>query len=322
MTNHPSHPHLPAVFIGDVALDEYYSAETWPHPGDKAEISTIASYVGGSIANAARVHAKLGGETEFISLLNESPLTAQLLEDLEQAHVGSTHMLYDVDGVDQKNLIFLVDGEHIVFTPDCEESPMVLSQATLDELSCEGFVYTTQQRAARLRAPGMNAVETVRHLQRAGRKFVFDLDVGGLRDLDPELLRGAHMVMMNDRGIEQSFPGTFEEQPQSIQEWLEDWQVHALLHSRAAHGARVYTRDETIDTHSYSVDVVDVTGAGDTLGGALVYSLGAGRTLRDAVELAVAAASRSVTYMGPQGGVATEAEIRNFMKSALAQMVV
>ena len=318
MLNNPASQHAPAVFIGDVALDEYYAADSWPSPGDKAEISTIANYVGGSIANAARVHAKLGGETEFISLLNSSQLTEQLLADLEQSSVGSTHMLYDANGVDQKNLIFLVNGEHVVFTPDSEESPMVLSKESLDALSCEGFVYTTLQRAARLRAPGLGAVETVRHLQRAGRKFVFDLDVGGLGDLDPELLRGAYVVMMNDRGIEQSFPGTLDEQFPLIQAWLETWQVHALLHSRAAHGARVYTCGESFDSHSYAVDVVDVTGAGDTLGGALVYSLGAGRTLKDAVELAVAAASRSVTFMGPQGGVATEAEIEAFVNSSAA----
>lgn len=84
----------PAVFIGDVAVDEYFAASRWPLPGDKAELTTIDRYVGGSIANAARVHAGLGGATEFISLLNHGALTPQMLEDLSAAQVRCTHMLY------------------------------------------------------------------------------------------------------------------------------------------------------------------------------------------------------------------------------------
>lgn len=49
------------------------------------------------------------------------------------------------------------------------------------------------------------------------------------------------------------------------------------------------------------VDVVDTTGAGDCFCGVLAVELGRGRSLRDAAEAAVRAASLSVTGAGPRG---------------------
>ncbi len=300
----------PAVFIGDVALDEYFSASEWVRPGNKALIETLASYVGGSIANAARVHAKLGGDTEFISLLNRGALTARILETLAEEHVGAEHMLYDDEVGDQRNFIFLVEGEHVVLTPDVDERPMRLSAASFDALASPGYLYTTLDRAARLRSGELGAAQVLQVLRDAGRRVVFDLDVDGLREGDTELLRGAHLVMMNDRGFEHSFGahGTDAE----VRAWLRSEGIDVLLRSQAAAGATSYTLDKTITTPGYEVPVVDVTGAGDTLGGALVWALGSGMALEQAVQFAVAAASRSVMHMGPTGGVAEESAVRSF----------
>ena len=82
---------MTAFFIGDLALDEYYTAEQWPGVADKGFITELPQECGGSIANAAVVHAALGGETEFISLLNDSPLSERLIGDLH-ANGVSTHL--------------------------------------------------------------------------------------------------------------------------------------------------------------------------------------------------------------------------------------
>ena len=302
--------HAPAVFIGDVALDEYFAAETWVAPGDKALIRTMASYVGGSIANAARVHAAFGGSTEFISLLNGGDLTARMLAALTQDDVAVPHMLFDDEIGDPRNLIFLVEGEHIVLTPDVDERPMRLPESSLVELARPGYVYTTLNRAERLRSGDLDAARVLAVLRKAGRRLVFDLDVDGFDDGDIELVRGAHVVMMNDRGFERSF-GSRAPEPE-VRSWLESYGVDVLLRSRAAAGATAYTSEETIVVPGYEVPVADVTGAGDTLGGSLVYALGSGRPLPRAIAFAVAAASRSVMHMGPGGGIATVDEVERF----------
>lgn len=54
---------------------------------------------------------------------------------------------------------------------------------------------------------------------------------------------------------------------------------------------------------------MDVTGAGDTFGAALVWCLGQGRGFGPALTFAVAAASRAVTRHGPRGGRASTEEV-------------
>lgn len=302
----------PAVFIGDVAVDEYFAADTWVMPGDKTIIDTLAVYMGGSIANAARVHAGFGGRTEFISLLNRGDLTDRILADLAENRVAVPHMLFDEEIGDQRNLIFLVDGEHVVMTPDVDERPMRLPEDALADLARPGYLYTTLDRAQRLRLGALDATGVLRELRAAGRRVVFDLDVGGLAEGDIALIRGAHVVMMNDRGFEASFGDGASEA--GVRAWLVAHEVEVLLHSRAAAGAIVHTASETFEVPGYAVPVADVTGAGDTLGGSLVYGLGAGWPLRRAAGFAVAAASRSVMRMGPNGGIATEDDIERFVE--------
>lgn len=84
---------MTAFFIGDVALDEYYAAECWPGVADKDFIYELPAECGGSIANAAVVHAALGGATDFISLLKESALSERLIADLNANGVATGPML-------------------------------------------------------------------------------------------------------------------------------------------------------------------------------------------------------------------------------------
>jgi len=54
------------VFIGDVALDEYYKADYWPTIKDKVLVDALTAVPGGMIANAACVAAALGMNVKLI----------------------------------------------------------------------------------------------------------------------------------------------------------------------------------------------------------------------------------------------------------------
>lgn len=301
-----------AVFIGDVAMDEYFHAEVWPSPGDKGTITTEALYVGGSIANAARVYARLGGAPEFVSLLKPGAFSDGLLRSLTQSGIGTAHMIYDPEVGDQRNFIFLVDGEHVVLTPDVDERPMHFRPDSLGELAGAGYLYTTLMRARRLRTPEYAGAEVVAALRAGGRKVVYDLDVDGFTADDAEYLRGAEVILMNEVGFTASFPTG---RPEEVEAFLRENDIATIVHSRAEHGIVAYTGTDRFSVPGYRVPVVDVTGAGDTLGGSLVFALGSGMPLRDALEFAVAAASRSVMFLGPGGGATTADQVVEFARS-------
>ncbi len=304
---------MTAFFIGDVALDEYYTVDRWPGPADKGFARELPAATGGSIANAAVVHATLGGATEFISLLNTSPLSDRLIADLAENQVGTSHMLREPGIPDSRNFIFLVDAEHVVLTVEMGQQPMWLPAATMAALRQPGYLYTTLYRARRLRTATDDGVlaqaELLADLRAHGRKMVFDLDVGGAQPEDLPYLRGAEVVIMNQVGFRATFG---HDDIGRTADWLAENGIDTLIRTAAADGAQALSRDGTVRVPGHRVTVTDVTGAGDTFGGALVHALSQGRVLPEALRFAVAAASRSVTMLGARSGCATEAEIRDW----------
>lgn len=302
---------MTAFFIGDVALDEYYTADRWPGRADKGMVRELPAEIGGSIANAAVVHAALGGDTQFISLLNDSPLSRRLIDDLRKNDVAADHMLTDRAVAESRNLIFLIDGEHVVLTVEMGEQPMWLPPATLAALRQPGFLYTTLYRVRRLHAQTdgglLKQADLVADLRRHERRAVFDLDVGGCSPEDLPYLRGAAVVIFNQVGFRAAFG---HDDITRIAGWIRDHEIGWVVRTLAADGAQAHDGETRLEANGYPVDVVDVTGAGDTFGGALTWCLTQGQSFAEALDFSIAAASRSVTIHGPRGGKASAEDIR------------
>ncbi|WP_181592197.1 carbohydrate kinase family protein [Mesorhizobium atlanticum] len=314
---------MSAFFIGDVALDEYYTAERWPGPADKGIVSELPAEIGGSIANAAVVHASLGGETEFISLLNDSALSRRLIVDLCANGVGVAHILTDPTIAESRNLIFLVGGEHVVLTVEMGEQPMWLRTETLAALRSPGFLYLTLYRARRLRCRTGGEVlaqaQLLADLRAHGRRAVFDLDVGGCVEADLPYLAGAEVVIFNQVGFRASFG---HDDISRIGDWMRAAKIAWVVRTMAADGAEASNGQEIVRGRGYPVEVVDVTGAGDTFGGTLTWCLSRGQSFADALDFSVAAASRSVTIHGPRGGKAKVEDVHRWREAASPAVAV
>ena len=304
---------MTSFFIGDVALDEYYTADRWPGRADKGMVKELPAEAGGSIANAAVVHAGLGGETQFISLLNDSPLSQRLITDLKENGVGVDHMLIDPAIPESRNFIFLVDGEHVVLTVEMGEQPMWLDATALDALRQPGFLYTTLYRARRLHARTDQGVvkqaDLLADLRQNGRRVIFDLDVGGCTPQDMPYLTGAAVVIFNQVGFRAAFG---HDEITFIGDWMQTHDIDWVVRTLAADGAEARNGDTILRVPGFPVDVVDVTGAGDTFGGTLTWCLSQGQTIEEALDFSVAAASRSVTIHGPRAGKAAPEDIRRW----------
>ena len=301
---------MSAFFIGDVALDEYYTAERWPCPADKGMVNELPAEIGGSIANAAVVYASLGGETEFISLLNEGALSQRLVADLRANGVGVAHMLTDPAIAESRNLIFLIGGEHIVLTVEMGQQPMWLRPETLAALRSPGFLYLTLYRARRLRSRSGDEVlgqaQLLADLRIHGRRAIFDLDVGGCTEADLPYLLGAEVVIFNQVGFRAAFG---HDDISRIGGWMRAARIGWVVRTMAADGAEASDGQEFVRAPGYPVEVVDVTGAGDTFGGTLTWCLSKGQSFAEALDFSVAAASRAVTIHGPRGGKAKAEEV-------------
>ena len=71
--------------------------------------------------------------------------------------------------------------------------------------------------------------------------------------------------------------------------------------------------NEQVQIGSYTIPVLDTTGAGDTFNGAFIYSLIKNMSLIEALKFASATAAINITALGARGHLATPSEVNLFL---------
>ena len=288
-----------AVFVGDVALDEYYKADYWPTTKDKAIVRALPAVPGGMIANAACVAATLGMDVKFMAMLNSGAITQLLLADLQQRGIDTSLVIYDETLPDAKCMIFLVEDEHTVIIPTMGITHIEITPAQLDVLAHADVIYSTPVEFDVLRCGTMDSMAIRAYCRAHGAQLVFDLDVDYFKDGDETRYQHLDVVFFNEVGFD-SYRGDLS--MHLAAERLLSYGISVVVVTQAAQGCMVYTHEQTEHVPGFTVDVVDVTGAGDTFGGSFVYARAMGQTIADAARFANATAAICVGGLGARAG--------------------
>ncbi|HWQ57794.1 MAG TPA: carbohydrate kinase family protein [Clostridia bacterium] len=299
-----------AVFIGDVAKDEYYSMDAYPALGTKADVRQLPAMMGGSIANAACVYASFGENTRFLGHLNnrDRELTKYLSE---QCGIDTGLTIYDDALADSKCLILLAEGEHTVFMVDTGENDLNLPEDTFRTLCEAPLIYTSHWVLGRIRCGTMNNVEVLRRWRECGVRVVMDIDVDMVNEARRPLMPYIDILFMNKVGFAAQSVGRGE--AETVQD-LFDSGVGFVVVTRAENGCNIYRREGALSIPGVKIDVVDVTGAGDTFCSAfsLMYQR-TGDPLRAGI-FANYAAALSVAALGARSGAVGASPVLAFMR--------
>jgi rfaE bifunctional protein kinase chain/domain len=120
---------------------------------------------------------------------------------------------------------------------------------------------------------------------------------------NPDGFPGATAVTPNITEVEQAIGRRITKEPSELEEigaqLREDWSLQALLVTRGKHGMSLFERSGIEHISIYGTDeVVDVTGAGDTVISTFTTALAAGATYKEASVLANYAGGIVVTKKG------------------------
>ena len=300
-----------SVFVGDVALDEYYRADYWPTIKDKVNVTALPAVPGGMIANAACVSAALGMNVKFVSALNSGAITRHLLDDLENSGVDTSLVIFDDSLADSKTMIFLVEDEHTIFIPKLGLDSIEITKEQLSILANADFIYTTPTEIAVIQCGDMTSEDIIDHCRRNGAKLVFDLDVDYIKDGDEDRFKRLDIAFFNEVGFD-SYRSSLDYQ--SAADRLLSYGIELVIVTLAEKGCIVYTENETISSPGFKVDVVDVTGAGDTFCSSFLFALSLEKGIKYAAEFANAAASICVGKLGARAGAVPRDEIERIMR--------
>ena len=299
------------VYIGDVALDEYYRTPRWPGIADKVNVESLPAVPGGMIANAACVSAALGNDTLFCTALNSSAVTQFLLKDLNKAGVDTSMTVYDDSLPDSKTMIFLIGDEHTVFIPELRIEKIELNDGQIDLLKNARFIYSTCGALSVLRYGDMDWTQIRDLCREGGARFVCDYDVDYERNGDDGRFVNIDIGFFNETGYDSVREGrSYEEQA----EHLHGLGMKTVVVTLAEKGCVIYSEGRKYAAPARSVDIVDVTGAGDTFCSSFISVLDR-FGIQKAAEFANAAASICISSLGARSGAVGFDEVMRVLGS-------
>lgn len=294
------------VVVGSLNMDIVLTMSRMPQVGETVAGQQVHYVPGGKGANQAVACARLGAAVAMVGAVGEDAFGAGLLDNLRQNGVR-TEAVAIVPGVatgtaaifhtKEDNCIVVVPGANDAVTPEVVERHRELIQAA-------------ELVIVQLEIP-LPAVRRALELAReAGVRTV--LNPAPVHPDTEQVLALADVLTPNETEFA-LLCGRSADTEEALREQMQAWQQarsQRLVVTRGKHGASMLDeRGELCTVPSPPVEVVDTTGAGDTLNGALGVGLVSGKSFRAALEYAVKAASLSVTKFGAQGGMPTAEEI-------------
>jgi rfaE bifunctional protein kinase chain/domain len=289
--------------VGDIMLDEY----VW---GDVRRISPEApvpvvevrrrTRAPGGVANVAAGIVAFGGRAVIQGIIGEDAAAEGLRSSLRALGVDPDGVVIDSSRPTTCKTRVIAHAQQIVRTDDEQRGAfgyqiedVLLSRITAHLPAADAVVLSDYDKGV---LSSRVSHEVIAAAVRAGKPVVVDP-----KGRDYAKYRGATVVTPNtlDAGLVAGVTIEGEEDLLTAVERLgEILEGSALLITQGADGMTLYDGREPFHVPTRAREVYDVTGAGDTVVAMLAMALGCGIDLRDAVEMANAAAGLAVAKVG------------------------
>ncbi|MCR2803830.1 ribokinase [Paenibacillus soyae] len=294
--------------VGSLNMDIVVSMPRLPRLGETIGGNEVHYVPGGKGANQALACSRLTAETILIGCVGadlfgstireqmvRNGVSLEAIEMLEGTSTGTAHISH----TPEDNCIVVVSGANGLCTAD-----LVQRQARL--------LQEQQIVLAQLEIPMESVAAAFEIAKAAGASTI--LNPAPASALPEQLLGLTDYLTPNESEwtlLYGSEPRSEEELERSLQDWSSRYGCTVIV-TRGESGSSFLVDGRLQTVPASRVNVVDTTGAGDCFNAALAYGLATGRSLGEAVQLAVKAASLSVQTFGAQDGMPTLAEVEAF----------
>jgi ribokinase len=281
------------VVVGSINTDLVVVTERLPAPGETVTGGKFAQHGGGKGANQAVAAARLGASVTMVGAVGDDDFGGAAVRALRDERIDVSQIAV-VDAPTGVALI-VVDGRG-------ENQIAVASGANAEvfadglDLHDEGVLLLGHEVSAEVVAKAARAAAD------AGWPVV-------LNPAPARVLVDAPIAVLTPNRTEAA-ELSGEEDPAAAARVLSRRTGAAVLITLGAEGALLLEPGGSpVRLPATKVDVVDTTGAGDTVNGALAAELARGAPLEDAARFALAAAAISTTRPGARGGMPRREEV-------------
>ena len=306
---------MTVVVIGSINLDQLFSVNHAPKPGETLIADDLIEAAGGKGANQAVAAARNGMDVRFVGRVGDDGSGAGLRAGLVAAGVNTDHLLTDDTAPTGRAVIFVEpNGQNRIVVASGANAEVTLAdvQPLINEMTADDVLLATFE----------SPMDTVKAAFEEARKqgITTVLNPAPARThVSKELLKLTDIIIPNE-GEATALTGIDTVDAASTAE-----SANALLRSGvkrviitlAENGS--YYADANGDqfaTPAFNIKSVDSTGAGDTFIGAFLSRLGQD-SVEDAIVYATAASGIAVSRQGGQPSIPQAEEVDKFLKEVL-----
>ena len=285
------------LVVGDVMLDRYWHGDTArispEAPVPVVKVSSFEDKAGGA-ANVAKNIVHLGAQASLLGIIGDDDNGQSLQASL--ASEGISSLLVKQDQAPTITKIRILSRSQQVVRLDIEQP---FSQQHADLLSVEFEAIIDQFEMVLFsdynKGSLANIGAMIKLAKKAGKMVLVDPKSKDLADYS-----GADFITPNlsEYRAAGGITGGEEQLAQCAKKIIQDCKVGAMLLTRSEQGMSLITPTEKHDYPAQTLEVADVTGAGDTVIATLAVMLGTQMPAPQAVEIANIAAGITVTRLG------------------------
>ena len=294
------------VVIGSSNVDLIMKMDHLPEKGETVTDAIFMQVYGGKGANQAVAAARAGGNVAFVTCVGEDAYTPQMVQNYRTDGIDTRFVFHERDMASGHALI-MVGGEGMNYLSVAPGANYKLTPERIDEampLLKEAAIILMQYEI-----PETTIKYVIDVANRMGIPVLWNF--APARSFDLSYVSKVDILALNEveAGFLADIPVTNEAEAEKAAETLIYKGVRKVIITLGSQGALAITRDEKVSVPAYKVDPVDTTGAGDTFCGSYAVAFVEGKSIRESLQFASAAAAISVTRMGAQPSAPRRDEI-------------
>jgi ribokinase len=300
------------VVVGSSNTDMVVRTSAIPRPGETVIGGQFMMNPGGKGANQAVAASRLGGNVTFVARIGNDVFGDRSMDNYREAGIDTGSVFRDNDRP---------SGVALICVDDQAENSIVVSPGANAGLSVQDIesIKTRLEEAEYLLLQLEIPLDTVAHAIRlaaqAGVKVI--LNPAPATPLPEGLLQRIYLITPNKTEAEQ-LTGIAIHCPDDAKraaEHLIAQGVENVIITLGSAGAVIRDAAGFSMQAAQPVQAVDTTAAGDVFNGALCVAFAEGKSLREAVRFASAAAAIAVTRVGAQSSIPAREEVDRLLYS-------
>lgn len=295
------------LIVGSLNYDIAVKTKHIPRIGETVMGASIAYNCGGKGGNQAYACAKAGALTKMFGAVGDDACAAVLMNSLKQAGVDISH-LCQIDRCCSGNAVVVVDDagrNSIIVIPGANQ---MITNTYIRNLQSE--FRQADVVLLQMEIPLKVIYETIRVAKAEG--CIVILNPAPVQPIDPKYYPLIDYLTPNETELDNLVAGNGSLEEKARQ--LNSLGIAHVIVTLGEKGALSSGKDGLTYFAAKKVEAVDSVGAGDCFNGYFGAAIAEGKTPDEAIRIAIAAASLSVTQAGAQSSIPEKAKVFGMMR--------